>query len=66
MTAPTDDLITMTEVTRLMGGVYDSTVRRWIRKGIFPKPVKIGQAVSRWRRADVLAAREKMIEENAK
>lgn len=37
--------------TRL--GVHRTTVRRWVREGRFPKPVKLGPNCTRWKLTDI-------------
>jgi prophage regulatory protein len=36
-------------------GVSTATLRRWVRLGSFPKPVKIGPRASAWRNDEVTA-----------
>ena len=40
-------LLNRTEVCRLFGGINVATLYRHIRKGVLPKPVKVGGS-SRW------------------
>lgn len=35
--------------------ISTDSIRRWIRNGQFPKPVRIGKGTSRWRLADIEA-----------
>lgn len=35
--------------------VSPDSIRRWIRQGKFPKPLRIGTGTSRWRRKDIEA-----------
>lgn len=35
--------------------ISESTLWRWVREGKFPKPVKLGEAVTAWRARDVEA-----------
>ncbi|UWR76652.1 AlpA family phage regulatory protein [Phaeobacter inhibens] len=35
--------------------VDTATIWRWAGKGLFPKPVKLGERVTRWRLSDVEA-----------
>ena len=30
-----------------------ATIYRWIKKGVFPKPIKIGEQTIRWRESDI-------------
>ena len=41
-------------------GVSRSTIWEWSRTGKLPKPVKLGDAVTRWRSDEVEAALEKL------
>lgn len=34
-------------------GVSTDSIRRWIRQGVFPKPVRVGKGTSRWRLSDI-------------
>jgi prophage regulatory protein len=36
-------------------GVSVATVWRWVREGKFPKPIKLGAAVTAWRISDIEA-----------
>lgn len=35
--------------------VSRATIWRWSAHGIFPRPIKLGPAATRWRQSDVLA-----------
>ena len=41
-------------------GVSRSTIWEWSRTGKLPKPVKLGDAVTRWRSDEIEAALEKL------
>lgn len=34
-------------------GVSEPTIWRWVKRGHFPKPVKIGQRAVAWRKTDL-------------
>jgi prophage regulatory protein len=48
-----DDYLDLRAVQRLTGGKSRSTLWRWARAGLFPKPYRIGPNSIAWRRADV-------------
>jgi predicted DNA-binding transcriptional regulator AlpA len=57
-------LLDRTEVCRFFGGgkpINPSTLYRGIRKGTFPKPVRVGGS-SRWLRYEVEAALQAMVD----
>jgi predicted DNA-binding transcriptional regulator AlpA len=59
------NLLDRREVCRFFGGtkpIDPATLYRGIRKGRFPKPVKIGPGSSRWLRAECEAALAQMAE----
>jgi excisionase family DNA binding protein len=37
----------------LLVGVSEDTLRRWVRRGLFPAPIRIGPRTVRFRRGDV-------------
>ncbi len=41
------NLIKQDRVRQKLGGVSDATIHRWCKKGIIPKPVKLG-GVNLW------------------
>jgi prophage regulatory protein len=45
-------LLKIRTVTAVVG-LSDSSVRKLIREGSFPKPIRFGQRCSRWRSADI-------------
>jgi predicted DNA-binding transcriptional regulator AlpA len=58
-------LMSIREVAAFFGGqrpLNPSTVYRLIRKGILPRPIKVSEGTSRWRRDEVEAALAKMTE----
>jgi predicted DNA-binding transcriptional regulator AlpA len=60
-----DTLLDRGEVCRLFGGskpIHASTLYRNIRKGLYPKPVKVGPGSSRWLRAECESALRSMME----
>ncbi len=36
------------EVCAFLGGINHSTIWRWIKKGAFPAPAKLGRCSNRW------------------
>jgi predicted DNA-binding transcriptional regulator AlpA len=59
------DLLDRREVCRFFGGtrpLNPATLYRGIRKGHFPKPVKVGPGSSRWLRSECEAALQAMAE----
>jgi predicted DNA-binding transcriptional regulator AlpA len=62
------ELLDRREVCRFFGGTKPldpATLYRGIRKGRFPKPVKVGPGSSRWLRAECEAALRVMAEGRA-
>jgi predicted DNA-binding transcriptional regulator AlpA len=62
------DLLDRREVCKFFGGsrpLNAATLYRGIRKGHFPKPVKVGPGSSRWLRAECEAALRAMAEVRA-
>jgi predicted DNA-binding transcriptional regulator AlpA len=57
------DLVDVCEACRLIGGpetpINSSTFYRSIKKGLYPRPIKVGSQKSRWRRSEILAAIER-------
>ena len=53
-------LLNRTEVCRLFGGINVATLYRHIRKGVLPRPVKVGGS-SRWLREECEAVLQSMI-----
>ena len=51
-----DAFVSVAELARLLG-VSKRTVRAWSLRGVIPEPVRLGERILRWRRADVMAAR---------
>jgi predicted DNA-binding transcriptional regulator AlpA len=48
-----DDYLDLRAVQRLTGGKSRSTLWRWARAGLFPKPYRIGPNSIAWRRSDI-------------
>lgn len=64
----TPELLDRREVCRFFGGtkaIDASTLYRGIRKGRYPKPVKIGPGASRWLKAECEAALQAMVDGRA-
>jgi predicted DNA-binding transcriptional regulator AlpA len=62
------DLLDRREVCRFFGGtrpLNSATLYRGIRKGRYPKPVKVGPGSSRWLRSECEAALRVMAEGRA-
>ena len=57
-------LINRTEVCRLFGGINPATLYRHIRRGMLPKPVKVGGS-SRWLLSECQAALQAMVDGRA-
>ena len=58
-------LLDRREVCRLFGGskpINPSTLYRNIRKGLYPRPVKVGPGTSRWLREEIEAVLRRMME----
>ena len=49
------DYLTLSGVCKLLGGAGKSTVRDWIKTRNFPKPIRISQKSTLYRRSDVVA-----------
>jgi predicted DNA-binding transcriptional regulator AlpA len=59
------DLLHRAEVCRLFGGtkpINVATLYRGIRKGRYPRPVKVGPGSSRWLRSECEQALRSMVE----
>jgi predicted DNA-binding transcriptional regulator AlpA len=54
------ELLSMTAVCDLLG-VVPSSVYRYIAKGLWPRPIKVGGS-SRWIKSEVEAALARMVE----
>jgi prophage regulatory protein len=46
------ELMTRAEVLALMR-VSAPTLKRWVRAGVFPAPLKVGPNTLRWRRSEI-------------
>jgi predicted DNA-binding transcriptional regulator AlpA len=58
------DLLDMPAVCAMLGGTrprHPSSVYRYVAKGLWPRPIRIG-GTSRWLRAECEAALAKMVE----
>jgi len=47
-----DTMIDKHEVLRLTG-ISESTLKRWVKRGVFPSPIEIGAHINRWLARDV-------------
>jgi len=58
------DLINEAAVCRLIGGtetpIHKATLWRGINAGRYPKPIKVGPSINRWRASEVLAMLDHM------
>jgi len=54
------NLIGIMDVCAMLGGVNPATAYRYIKRGVWPRPIKVG-GLSRWLRSECEAALEKMI-----
>ena len=50
------ELIDISEVCRMFGGVNPSTIYRWVKAQRVPRPLKVGPGTSRWVRSEIEAA----------
>lgn len=60
------ELLHLKAVCEFFGGtrpINASTLYRGVRRGRYPRPVKVGPGISRWLRSECEAARARMIEE---
>ncbi len=48
-----DRFLTIDEVRKIAGNVSRSTIWRWCKAGLFPKPKKIGPHRTGWLRSDI-------------
>lgn len=46
------ELLTTTEVTELLK-IKRGSMNLWIAKGLFPKPIKMGERLIRWKKSDI-------------
>lgn len=55
--SPTSDRPTMLRQWHVLGivPVSQSTLKRWVRAGKFPAPIKLSENVSAWKETDVRA-----------
>jgi predicted DNA-binding transcriptional regulator AlpA len=63
------DLLDRAEVCRFFGGnrpINAATLYRNIRRGRYPRPVKVGPGTSRWLRAECEAVLAAMVEERVR
>ena len=59
-----DELITLKEACRLLGGFHVATYYRGAAEGRFPKPVHPSPNISRVSKRQVLETRERILAEN--
>jgi predicted DNA-binding transcriptional regulator AlpA len=62
---PSDELLDLKAVCAFFGGIDPSTAYRNIKRGLYPKPVKVGPNTSRWLRSECEAALRAMIDGRA-
>ena len=46
-------LIRAIQLRKELGNIGNTTLRRWVREGYFPKPIKLGANCVAWRRDEV-------------
>lgn len=46
-------LIRAIQLRKELGNIGNTTLRRWVREGNFPKPIKLGANCVAWRRNEV-------------
>ena len=49
-----DSLLSVKDLKTLLG-LGESTIWQWVRKGKFPKPIKLSKTLSRWKQSKVEA-----------
>lgn len=49
-----DRIVRLPEVKHLLGGVSSASVYRWMQRGLFPRPQKIGMRAVGWKLSDVM------------
>ena len=57
---PVTEFWTREEVLAYFGNISVATLYRGIRKGWYPRQVRVGKNSVRWRKDDVIAARAKL------
>ena len=57
-----DDLLDKRQVCRMLGGINQSTLWRWVRTNRWPRPIHVGPQVRRWSRQECEAALQRMLE----
>jgi predicted DNA-binding transcriptional regulator AlpA len=59
MNDPQDDLVPVEIACEILGGraspLHPATLYRGIRDGRYPKPLKMGPQMNRWRRSELVA-----------
>jgi predicted DNA-binding transcriptional regulator AlpA len=53
-------LMSRTDVRNFFGGISESTFRRGMRKGKYPKPIQVADRVFRWKRHQCVEAMERI------
>ena len=46
-------LIRAIQLRKELGNIGNTTLRRWVREGNFPKPIKLGANCVAWRRDEI-------------
>jgi predicted DNA-binding transcriptional regulator AlpA len=59
------ELLNEKQACETLGGISAPTLWRGVKSGRYPKPVKIGPRVARWRREELAACIEKLAAERA-
>jgi predicted DNA-binding transcriptional regulator AlpA len=55
------NLIDVMAVCEMLGGINPATAYRWVKRGLLPKPLKVG-GLSRWRKEEIEACFARMVE----
>ena len=60
------DLIDAEEACKEIGGkdspIHAATLYRGVKRGLYPRPIKVGPNISRWNRPEIRAALKKLLE----
>jgi len=64
MSEQIEEMLSIREVCRFFGGrekpLDQSTIYRWIQRGILPRAVRMGSRTMRWKRSDCQSLLDKM------
>jgi predicted DNA-binding transcriptional regulator AlpA len=59
----TEDLVSISEACRILGGISKATMWRGSKAGRYPGPVKLGRYICRWSRAELEAHLAKLMKD---